>query len=148
MADRLTQLQDLVNQQAEHLCNSLGVLQQNAPPSLFSGFDRGGKTPQQQTPTEDFEQLFAKLIARTAKDIDVLIDSLPSEDASGELQAGSFRLLEQENRDSAEQLVAVVEQGQTLLSKIQAALSDIANAQLKTQRVLHDLNKQQCGDTT
>jgi len=30
--------------------------------------------------------LFAQLIARTAKDIDVLIDSLPSEDSSPELQ--------------------------------------------------------------
>ena len=30
--------------------------------------------------------LFAQLIARTAKDIDVLIDSLPSEESSPELQ--------------------------------------------------------------
>ena len=30
--------------------------------------------------------LFAQLIARTAKDIDVLIDSLPSEEATPELQ--------------------------------------------------------------
>ena len=30
--------------------------------------------------------LFAQLIARTAKDIDVLIDSLPNEDSSPELQ--------------------------------------------------------------
>jgi len=36
----------------------------------------------------DEAALFAQLIARTAKDIDVLIDSLPSEDSSPELQAG------------------------------------------------------------
>lgn len=34
----------------------------------------------------DDAALFAQLIARTAKDIDVLIDSLPSEDSSPELQ--------------------------------------------------------------
>ena len=34
----------------------------------------------------DHAQLFAQLIARTAKDIDVLIDSLPSEESSPELQ--------------------------------------------------------------
>ena len=34
----------------------------------------------------DYAAMFAKLIARTAKDIDVLIDSLPSEESSLELQ--------------------------------------------------------------
>jgi hypothetical protein len=34
----------------------------------------------------DFAHLFATLIARTAKDIDVLIDSLPSEESTAELQ--------------------------------------------------------------
>ena len=34
----------------------------------------------------DFAHLFATLIARTAKDIDVLIDSLPSEESTPELQ--------------------------------------------------------------
>ena len=34
----------------------------------------------------DYAAVFSKLIARTAKDIDVLIDSLPSEESSLELQ--------------------------------------------------------------
>ena len=34
----------------------------------------------------DYAATFSKLIARTAKDIDVLIDSLPSEESSLELQ--------------------------------------------------------------
>ena len=34
----------------------------------------------------DHKKLFATLIARNAKDIDVLIDSLPSEESSAELQ--------------------------------------------------------------
>lgn len=34
----------------------------------------------------EYAQLFAALIARTAKDIDVLIDSLPSEESTATLQ--------------------------------------------------------------
>jgi hypothetical protein len=34
----------------------------------------------------DYAHLFATLIARCAKDIDVLIESLPSEDSSTDLQ--------------------------------------------------------------
>ena len=34
----------------------------------------------------EYAQLFAALIARTAKDIDVLIDSLPSEESTAALQ--------------------------------------------------------------
>jgi len=40
----------------------------------------------------DEAALFAQLIARTAKDIDVLIDSLPSEDSSPELQVNLQRI--------------------------------------------------------
>ena len=37
---------------ADHFCNSVGVLQQCAPPSPFPGFDKqGGKSPAPQ-PTE------------------------------------------------------------------------------------------------
>ncbi|XP_060534421.1 mediator of RNA polymerase II transcription subunit 21 [Cylas formicarius] len=136
MADRLTQLQDCINQQAEHFCNSIGILQQFAPPSKFTNFDRtGSQTPQQQQTQEDYVQLFTTLIARCAKDIDTLIESLPSEENSTELQLASLRILEQENQEAAERLDAVVRGGQDLLEKIQAALSDIAQAQLDMQHL-------------
>uniref|UniRef100_A0A347ZJ77 Mediator of RNA polymerase II transcription subunit 21 n=1 Tax=Reticulitermes speratus TaxID=60591 RepID=A0A347ZJ77_9NEOP len=88
MADRLTQLQDTINQQADHFCNSIGILQQYSTPSKFPGFDRSGsQTPQQQQQeVSDYAHLFATLIARCAKDIDVLIESLPNEDSSTDLQ--------------------------------------------------------------
>ena len=71
--------------QADHFCNAIGILQQTAPPATFSGFDRAGnRTPQQQQ--EDHAPNYASMIARCAKDIDVLIDSLPSEDSTPELQ--------------------------------------------------------------
>lgn len=39
--------------------------------------------------------------SRCAKDIDTLIESLPNEDSSQELQVQSLRQLEMENKDTA-----------------------------------------------
>ncbi|KAL1128898.1 hypothetical protein AAG570_013432 [Ranatra chinensis] len=135
MADRLTQLQDTINQQAEYFCNSVGILQQSAAPSKFPGFDRtlvlwygyklngslqlfrsGCQTPQQQQ--DDYAQLFATLITRCAKDIDALIESLPSDDSSSELQAQCLRRLEQDNQEAAERLEEVVRRGELLLEQV------------------------------
>jgi len=81
----------------------------------------------------DYAALFANLIARCAKDIDTLIESLPSEESSQELQVASLSRLEQENQQAGEQLEEVVRQGETLLQRIQAALQDIAQSQLDMQ---------------
>lgn len=135
MADRLTQLQDTINQvfytflslpndiqfpiseltvyaiwfqQAEHFCNSIGILQQFSTPSKFPAFDRSGsQTPSQQQGQEDYALLFASLISKCAKDIDILIESLPSEESSTELQVQSLKRLESENKESAERLEEV-----------------------------------------
>ncbi|XP_027516569.1 mediator of RNA polymerase II transcription subunit 21 isoform X2 [Corapipo altera] len=81
----------------------------------------------------EYAQLFAALIARTAKDIDVLIDSLPSEESTAALQAASLYRLEEENHEAAARLEEVVYRGDVLLEKIQSALADIAQSQLKTR---------------
>ncbi|PSN52929.1 Mediator of RNA polymerase II transcription subunit 21 [Blattella germanica] len=129
MADRLTQLQDTINTQADHFCNSIGILQQHAPPSKFPGFDRSGsQTPQQQQ----------------QEDIDVLIESLPNEDTSTELQVASLRRLEQDNKEAGERLEEVVRRGESLLEQIQAALADIAQSQLDMQHLqAENASKQQ-----
>lgn len=132
MADRLTQLQDSVNTLAENLCNSVGILQQFAPPGQFAGFEKTSSRPP-AVQNEDHAILFAQLIARTAKDIDVIIDSLPNEESSPELQIHSLRRLEYENEEAAKRLEDVVERGERLLSQIQDALHDIAQSQLDTQ---------------
>ncbi|XP_043067736.1 mediator of RNA polymerase II transcription subunit 21 isoform X1 [Drosophila bipectinata] len=136
MADRLTQLQDTVNQQAEHFCNAIGVIQQTSFPSKFLNFDRtGSQTPNAThlNPPEDYAQLFAQLIARCAKDIDTLIESLPNEDSSIELQNSSLKKLENENQETAVELEEVVQKGELLLERIQSALENIAQAQLDMQ---------------
>lgn len=138
MADRLTQLQDAVNQLADHFCNSIGVLQQCSPPSKFDGFDKQpGKSPS-EVPQEDYALTFAKLISRTAKDVDTLIDSLPSEESSLKVQLESLRRLEAENQEEARKLEEVVSHGQHLLDRVQEALRDIAQCQLRCQAMETD----------
>lgn len=144
-------------QQAEHFCNSIGILQQFASPGKFQS-ERGGSQTPSQPPAgqEDYAMLFANLISKCARDIDVLIESLPSEESSTELQVQSLKRLETENKESAEKLEEViticntmpcmasfisnvfcvfqiVRHGEVLLEKIQGALSDIAQAQLDMQ---------------
>uniref|UniRef100_A0A2P2HZQ4 Mediator of RNA polymerase II transcription subunit 21 n=1 Tax=Hirondellea gigas TaxID=1518452 RepID=A0A2P2HZQ4_9CRUS len=135
MADRLSQLQDAVNQQAENLCNAIGILFQNATPASFPNFDKNNKTPSQTDSTYDHKKMFATLIARNAKDIDVLIDSLPSEESCAELQTNSMRELEAQGEDAANRLARDVEQGEHLMGEISRALSDIANANLSINRI-------------
>lgn len=87
MADRLTQLQEAVNVMADHFCNAVGFLQQVAPPSQFPGFEHSpAPKASDVTSSEEFALHFAQIISRTAKDIDLLVDSLPNEDSSPELQ--------------------------------------------------------------
>uniref|UniRef100_A0A8C5PSA5 Mediator of RNA polymerase II transcription subunit 21 n=1 Tax=Leptobrachium leishanense TaxID=445787 RepID=A0A8C5PSA5_9ANUR len=137
MADRLTQLQDALNSLADQFCNAIGVLQQCAPPAQFGAIQTAINKDQPSSPTEEYAQLFAALIARTAKDIDVLIDSLPSEESTAALQAASLYQLEEENHAAATRLEDVVYRGDLLLEKIQTALADIAQSQLKTRSGAH-----------
>ncbi len=75
--------------------------------------------------------MFAQLIARTAKDIEILIESLPDEEGAKELALGnSLQKLELQNQDAAKRLEASVVDGQNLLSRVQDALADIAKTQI------------------
>uniref|UniRef100_A0A2K6GRE1 Mediator of RNA polymerase II transcription subunit 21 n=1 Tax=Propithecus coquereli TaxID=379532 RepID=A0A2K6GRE1_PROCO len=80
MAEKLT------GSLADQFCNAIGVLQQCGPPASFNNIQTAINKDQPANPTEEYAQLFAALIARTAKDIDVLIDSLPSEESTAALQ--------------------------------------------------------------
>lgn len=130
MTDRLTQLQEAVNCQAENLCNAIGILQQSTPPSTFPEFERPQENTDKKEPGEDYAQLFAQYIVRTAKDIDVLIDSLPSEDSTPELQAASLRRLELDNQEAATKLEDAVKRCEEILEKVRCILKEIAKSQL------------------
>lgn len=128
-------------QQAEHFCNAIGIIQQTSYPSKFPNFDRtGSQTPIQNQQQEDYAQLFAQLISRCAKDIDTLIESLPNEDSSTELQNQSLKRLEIENQEAAERLEEIALKGEKLLGEIQSALEDIAQAQLDMQITMKNSN--------
>lgn len=51
--------------------------------------------------------MLINIINRCAKDIDTLIESLPNEDSSQEMQAQSLRRLEIENQEAARRLEEV-----------------------------------------
>ena len=86
----------------------------------------------------EFSLMFAAMIARCAKDIDVLIESLPNEESSTELQLASLRRLEQENHDAALKLKEVIGRGEALLDRVQSALADICQAQIEMQKLEND----------
>ena len=119
-------------QQADNFCNSVGILQQMSQPSPLSGY---GSTSRMTPPDTDHTLLFAQMIARTAKDIEVLIESLPSEESTAELQAAGLQQLEQESEIAGETLKETVKQGEQLLEAIQAALHDISAKQLEMERI-------------
>ncbi|XP_004634723.1 mediator of RNA polymerase II transcription subunit 21 [Octodon degus] len=120
MADRLTQLQDAVNSLADQFCNAIGVLQQCGPPASFSNIQTAINKDQPANPTE----------VRGSK-------TVPSGSLWSSHQAASLYKLEEENHEAATCLEDVVYRGDLLLEKIQSALADIAQSQLKTRSGSH-----------
>lgn len=135
MADRLTQLQDTLNQLAEHFCNSIGIIQQTAHPvQPQDGHQVKNESESTATPPQEgHSQLFATLISHTVKDIDYLIDALPSEMSTTDLQMKSLKQLEQENEAAYEELKKTVEEGESLLEEIRSASSQIATRLLESR---------------
>ncbi len=57
MADRLTELQDAINLQAQHLHNAIGVVQQIAQPSFFGELNYNGRIEKEWTSNPEFQAL-------------------------------------------------------------------------------------------
>lgn len=142
MSDRLSQLQDNVNYLASLLCDATGVLQEQSKPSKFDNFadnlERGYDQQQQtselktQESDVDYKLTFTDLIKNTAKEIDIIIDSLSNEDESTEeKQAEQLNKLENDNEEAAKQLEHVTKSAENLLKQIQLKLAQIAQSELK-----------------
>ncbi|PAA73947.1 hypothetical protein BOX15_Mlig018309g2, partial [Macrostomum lignano] len=136
MADRLTELQDAVNSQADNLYNALGILLQTAQPSPFPGVggaNRTGAAAGNPAPGGvDHARFFAEQITRTAQTIVALIDSLPGPEAY-RADSNSKRMaeLEEENHRLGRRLIEVVDQLEARLRRVRACLTDIAQVQLR-----------------
>ena len=149
MSDRLSQLQNQVNYLASLFCDATGVLQSQAKPSKFENFaeslsrgyeDEDKTKAKEQQNLDEIKATFADLIMSTAKRIDSLIDSLPSEDESNEqLQEEQLRELEIENRVATRQLAYVTECAEDLLKQIQGRIASSAESQLSIHQELNEV---------
>ena len=138
MADRLTQLQDVVNLLADHLCNATGVLQETARPSRFGDFQQNALTnAPADTNGDDYSQLFATLITRTTSELVALINSLPNIPSTEEdltEQHIQLEMLEQKNVEATSKLEQTTELAEYLLEQVQTCLQSLSQALLDERK--------------
>jgi len=122
MADRISQLQDLVNDLANHMCNAIGHLQSAATPCEFGSVS-------EELISEQNSELFAMHIARTSKDIDIMIDTLPDVAISSEeIEPGYL-----ENEATREALMSRLDEAMNenteMIAKLRGIIEGIAQVQ-------------------
>lgn len=142
MADRLTVLQDAINLQAEHLCNAVGVVQQEAQPSFFTDFNWNARSVkpeyqailQDQNQQADISRNFASDITKIARQIEILINSLPVEEVPAEVQDEALSKLVQDYRLESSRLVNLITHYfEKRLTAVRRLLSRIAQVQLTSR---------------
>lgn len=136
MSDRITQLQNSINELANLMCNSVGCLQQIAVPLNLStdhfSNDKNPKlasntiTQEQHDEIEKNIELFSDLISRTCKDIHVIISSLPASDSTNHLQLEKLEQLNLTNKTQAEKLEGLISEGEILLNEIRNMIQELS----------------------
>ncbi|CAL2036626.1 hypothetical protein CAEBREN_23537 [Caenorhabditis brenneri] len=127
MADRMTQLQDMINQMATSMTNAIGVLKDTAPPCEFGAIS-------QELEDEPNCAVFAAEIARFAKHIEILIDSFPIETGDVEDEVES-KMLQNDaiHKQKVEELTDLVKESNQLVEIVQKKLSEIAQVQINSR---------------
>lgn len=123
----MTQLQDMINEMATLMTNAIGVLQATAPPCEFGAIS-------QELEDEPNCAVFASSIAKSAKNIELLIDTFPIEagDIENEVEA---QMVENDNiqREKVQELRELVHESGHLVSIVQKKLSEISNCQMSSR---------------
>ncbi|XP_037956116.1 mediator of RNA polymerase II transcription subunit 21-like [Teleopsis dalmanni] len=134
MADRLTQLQDAVSQQSIYFCNTIDFIGNSCSNGL-------GMPAASESVAIGLGQQMSQSVFICAKDIETLIDSLPNEDSSTELQYQSLKRLEAEQQTLAEELEDLANIGEYMLLKIRSIINDIFQAKRNLQKELEEFKK-------
>ena len=138
MTDRISQLQNSVNELATYMCNATGCLQQIAVPINFPEFTSQknknlASSTIPQTAHDEIEnniELFSDLIAKTCRDIDVIASSLPKSESNSEQQMERIAKLNLKNKSQAEELEMLIEQGTELLLELRRIIDQLSEALL------------------
>merc|ERR1712050_132432 len=103
------------------MCNAIGILQHEAPEIPFpdskikkilpSG-EYQAHLKQREENINEHIKLFSNLIARTTKNIDIIISSLPSCKSTDTLQNSKLEKLNSSNKQQTERLQELVDEGE------------------------------------
>lgn len=85
--------------------------------------------------------MFAANIARTAKDIEILIDSLPPDESSTEEHERILLELDDERANVAKELEQTLEEAEKLAEEIGSILSNVVKKQLDSRPGKSDLSQ-------
>lgn len=95
-SDRVTHLQNELDNLAQNFCNAIGLIQQESPKAL--------NNPSEELQIKTLIQQLAQQVVQSTKNIQFLIDSLPGSRLSESQQLEILQQLEIENRQVGSEL--------------------------------------------
>ncbi|KAI8058482.1 hypothetical protein BDF22DRAFT_666097 [Syncephalis plumigaleata] len=129
--DRVSQLQDAVDQLTVQFVSSLDYLSTRAPMVAHDTTVAAARSHERALPLDQLEKESRELasdIAKRCRQIDTLIDALPTHELSKEEEAAVFAKLEQENQQADDAYKAAVEHAKSLLDQLKNALRAVADS--------------------
>uniref|UniRef100_A0A0N4ZVM3 Mediator of RNA polymerase II transcription subunit 21 n=1 Tax=Parastrongyloides trichosuri TaxID=131310 RepID=A0A0N4ZVM3_PARTI len=126
MTDRITSLQDSINNLADQMANGIGVLQMNAGPCPLGEITEFIKE-------ENLSEVYASDIAFTSKIIDNLIESLPSTENNDDRTVRELAKINVQREQATAKLKKEINEAGKLLKILNEALEDISRVQIEAR---------------